>query len=319
MTVRDWVGNTTKFYQNNKPREATKLAARNTWHSLLSRVDERIGGRNIYEDDWDLLIIIDACRADIFRETATEFDYLSNRIETQRSVAPATRNWMQRTFTSDWKEEMNTTEYVVSNPYSGLLLNPNDFGYLDEIHRYAWDDEIGTVEPRPVTERAIDIHRSRDPNRLLVHYMQPHFPSIPDHLGFSLPTGDDFAASYQGNDGGWNSVWDAAQAGEISSERVWRSYKENLRYVLNDVEILLNNVDAETAYISSDHGNAFGEWWTWGHPPSTYVPVNRNVPFTRVDAVDNRTLDPTQQRDSVRGSSEPDDSVAERLENLGYT
>lgn len=33
----------------------------------------------------------------------------------------------------------------------------------------------------------------------------------------------------------------------------------NVRYVLNDVKLLLNNFDAETVVISSDHGDAFGE------------------------------------------------------------
>lgn len=319
MTVRDWIENTTEYYRDYGPKKATTLAARNTWHSVLSQVDERVQGRNIYEDDWELLIVVDACRADLFEQTAPVFDYLHHEIETRRSVAPATRNWMQRTFTSEWGQEMSDTAYVVSNPYSDLLLDPEDFSYLDEIHRYAWDDEIGTVEPRPVTERAIDIHRSRDPDRLLVHYMPPHFPSIPDHLGFSLPSGDEFAASYKGNNGGWDSVWDALRAGEISSERVWESYRANLEYVLDDIQVLLDNVDAETAYITSDHGNAFGEWWTWGHPPSMFVPVNRNVPFTKVEATDNQTLDPGLKRKSTRSKTEPDDSVEKRLKDLGYT
>lgn len=319
MTVRDWVGKTIDYYRDNGPTEATRLAARNSWHSVLTRVDERVPGRNIYQDDWDLLIIIDACRADLFEHSAEEFAYLHHDIETRRSVGPATRNWMQRTFTSEWRQEMSDTAYVVSNPYSDLLLDAEDFSYLDEVHRYAWNDEIGTVEARPVTERAIDIHRTRDPNRLLVHYMPPHFPSIPEHLGFSLPRGDEFAASYQGNDGGWDSVWDALRAGEISSERVWDSYRANLEYVLEDIEVLLENVDVETAYLSSDHGNAFGELWTWGHPPSTFVPVNRNVPFTEVDATDNQTLNPSLGRESTRSDTGPKDSVEKRLEDLGYT
>ena len=120
----------------------------------------------------------------------------------------------------------------------------------------------------------------------------------------------------------WNSVWDALSQGEVSSERVWSAYRENLRYVLDDVRVLLNNVNAERAIITSDHGNAFGEWWTYGHPPGVYVPVNRRVPFVEVTASDQKTLEPTLENRSNRTAPDRDqessDDVNDRLAALGY-
>jgi hypothetical protein len=48
--------------------------------------------------------------------------------------------------------------------------------------------------------------------------------------------------------------------GDGDEEEIWESYIENLRYVLDHVEVLLENVDAEEVAISADHGNAKGEW-----------------------------------------------------------
>lgn len=321
MTVRDWVEDTSRNFRRHGLADGTRHTAKNSLHSVLGRIDPHVGGWNIYDDEWDLSIVLDACRADLLAEVADEFGFLPPETQTRRSLGTATRNWMQRTFTEAYADEMSDTSYVVANAYSELLLNPDDFEYMDEVHRYAWDDELGTVRPRPVTERAVDVSRNQDPQRLLVHYLPPHFPSIPDHLGYNMQR-ENFEKLSGGGGVEWNSVWDALSQAEVSSERVWTAYRENLRYVLDDVRVLLNNVDAERAIITSDHGNAFGEWWTYGHPPGVYVPVNRRVPFVEVTATDEETLKPTLQ--SERGRTEADydgDSsrdIDERLAALGY-
>lgn len=313
MTVGDWMSHTVSSFWNHGMIVGTQHTAKNTFHSVLGRIDPHIGGQNIYEDEWDLLIVIDACRSDLFNEVAPKYDWLPDDIQTRRSVGTATRNWMQRTFTEDRSVDMAATDYVVGNPYSQILLDETDFGFLDEVHRYAWNEEYGTVRARPITERAVDVHRSRNPGRLLVHYLPPHFPSIPDNLGYNIDRD-----AFDDPEGGveWDGVWEAAKAGAVSRERIWRSYRANLEYVLNDVALLLQNIDAERAILTSDHGNAFGEWWTWGHPPDVYVPVNRLVPYVEVEATDEETLVSTLDRKNVNSTSE---SVEEQLKALGYT
>lgn len=321
MTIMDWVQESLSDYRQYGPVTGTRHIAKGTFHSILGRIDPHISGWNIYDEEWDLLIIIDACRADLFTEILPRYDWLSNKIETRRSVGPATRNWMRRTFIDEHAEKMAATDYVVANPYSEVLLDPTSFGLLDEVHRYAWDEEYGTVQARPVTERAIDIHRTRNPDRLLVHYLPPHFPSIPDHLGYDLQR-DEFSNS-EGTGVKWDSVWDAARVGEISIERIWKAYRANLEYVIDDIAILLENVDADRAILSSDHGNAIGEWWTYGHPPGMYVPVNRRIPYIEVTATDNETLEPTLKQKKNRDMSDADSNfnstVDDRLSALGYT
>lgn len=304
MSVWGWVKATLSA-------DSTDEIWRNSRDSVLRQVDPHVGGQHIYERDWDALVILDACRADTFFDLVDEeLDHPLHEQETVRSLACATDPWMKRTFTSEWTSTMQRSAYIVGNPYSIPNLDESLFGYFDEVHQYAWDDNVGTTPAHPVTERAVDVGRNEDWDRMIVHYMQPHFPSIPDHLGYGLSQ-----SNFYHPEGGveWDSVWDALKNGEISTERVQKSYRANLRYVLNELSILLENLSAESVVITSDHGNAFGEWGQYGHPASIYCPVNRLVPWVETTATDTGELMPTLSRQR-RGT----DDLNEKLAALGY-
>lgn len=87
--------------------------------------------------------------------------------------------------------------------------------------------------------------------------MQPHHPFIssPDLDKGSFIAEDDKYLEQQSR-----TVWEQLEAGELEEDEVLTEYRNNLRIVLEDVQILLENVDSETAVITSDHGNAIGEW-----------------------------------------------------------
>ncbi|PSP48877.1 hypothetical protein BRC67_12005, partial [Halobacteriales archaeon QH_3_68_24] len=44
------------------------------------------------------------------------------------------------------------------------------------------------------------------------------------------------------------------------------AYLDNLRIVLDEVAVLLENIDADTVAITTDHGEAFGERNFYRHP-----------------------------------------------------
>jgi hypothetical protein len=178
------------------------------------------------------------------------------------------------------------------------------------VWRDAWNDERGTVPPRAITDRAISAAREREPERLVVHYMQPHFPSIPDPLPGGAMSREAF--------GGRVGVWERLRRGDLSNDRVWHSFRENLRHVLDDVGILLDNVDADRVVLSADHGNAFGEWGVYGHPDRVPIRVLREVPWTITTASDSGEYEPRLARPRGRDEEGDGTSVAERLAALGY-
>ncbi|MEF8814584.1 MAG: hypothetical protein V5A55_12305 [Halovenus sp.] len=261
-------------------------------------------GTNVYEREWDTLVILDACRVDLLREVADDYPFVGP-VESFESVGSMSEEWMEKTFTDEYADEVRRTAYVTSNVFSERVLSPDRFLELDEVWRYAWDDSLGIVPPRPVTDRAIAVARNRQPDRLIVHYMQPHHPFV------SGDTAGAFAADPFGRENE-TTVVDALRKGRISRDAFWEAYRDNLHLVLEDVAVLLANHDAETVVISADHGDALGEWGIYDHPAGCLHPVVKNVPWVETTATDEGGYEPTLDPDDGEAD------VEERLRRLGY-
>jgi len=233
----------------------------------------RFKATHLYERDWDVAAILDTCSYDL--AASTDADY-PGPLDSIYSVASITGGWMQRTFDGHGED----TVYVTGAPYSQQMLDPADFAELDEVWRYAFDDDLGTVPPRPTTDRAITHARERDPDRLIVHYMQPHFPAL-DYPELGSKIDPDTA--------GWPaSIWTRLKNGEVDADVVWGAYQSNLRRVMDELSILLENVDAEHLVVTSDHGNGFGEAGIYGHPRHAYTDTVRRVPWIEVGETTDR-------------------------------
>lgn len=305
MTFGDWVAGSRRRFRNEGARAALGETAVEFYVGGLRRLDRFWQlAPSIYDREWDVLVLLDACRTDLLLEVAHEYAFLD---DPGRVASPASqsREWLSKTFTPRRRGEMAETAYVTANPYT-QTLDPADFLVLDEVWRYVWDDESGTVPARPVTDRAIDIGREHGPDRLLVHYMQPHFPSIPNAS---------IASPYRRENAGWRPghVWDQLESGEVDRERVWQAYRDNLRYVLDEVALLLENLDAERVVISADHGNAFGEFGVYGHPPRMPLPSLHLVPWYGTTATDRRTHEPMRYEEG-----ETVTATRQKLRDLGY-
>jgi len=279
---------------------------RPVYHKSLQGISRlRDPGTPIYDRDWDLLIVVDACRLDLMREVAPDYDYI-DRVGAFRSLDSMTLLWMQKNFVPAYADEMAETAYVCGNPFSEQALDPDDFLELDEVWEYVWDDP-GTVPPRAITDRTIAAAREHDPDRLIAHYMQPHCPFL-SRPGLTQGKRLD---KFGGQE--WDDVWQKLGAGKLSRDEVWAGYRENLELALDDIELLLRNVDAENVVITSDHGNALGEWFVYGHPPTMPMDCLRVVPWIETTAADRGTHEP-QTDVQVEGDADRE----EQLAALGY-
>ena len=262
---------------------------------------------DIIWDGWDVCIILDACRPDVLFELKDEYDFISDQIPTRTSVGSTSTEWIDSTFDAEYDGYITETAYITGNPFSDNYSELNRLALLDEVWRYAWNADDGTQPPRPLTDRAITIWREKSPKRMIVHYMQPHFPSIPDPLSSGMEL-DTFGEEWP------DRVWDQLETGELSVDRVRKAYLANCRYVLDEVELLLDNLDAPRVVITADHGNAFGEWGHYGHPEGALLPALRRVPWVETTGTDKRTHTPdTYTRDEQTATT-----VTDRLSALGY-
>lgn len=277
---------------------------------------------NIYEKEWELLIILDGCRRDTMEEVSDEYSFLPDSIPSITSVGGGSPDWLANTFSEQWLEEVRQTGYITGNPHTRRVLSGqmeglfaeiggpedrlSDFDYFAPLWETHWDNKLGTVPARAVSDHLIQRYRSQPSRRTIAHYMQPHFPSVPD------PIGDGMDLS---NEAHWNSedVWTLLQEGVITKEEAYTSYVANLRYVLDDIELVLSNLDSERVVITADHGNAFGEWGEYSHG-KPYLGVVRTVPWIETSAQDKEEYTPKVE-ETTRGESQ---SVEEKLRALGY-
>ncbi|WP_327050923.1 hypothetical protein [Halomicrococcus gelatinilyticus] len=317
MTFGDWLAETHERVREEGWRGA-ETSAYEFYKGVLRRVGERTDyGDAVYDREWDALVVLDGCRVDLAREVADEYPFVG-RVDAFESAGTRSDEWMRANFGPAHAAETARTVHVTANPNSAEHLDADRFALLEEVWRDAWDDDRGTVPARAVTARAVAAARARDPDRLVVHYMQPHFPSVPD----PLPGGEMSRESFGDRVG----VWERTRRGDLSLDRVWRSFRANCRYVLDDVALLLDSVDADRVVLTADHGNAFGEWGLWGHPDRIPIRVLREVPWIVTSASDSGEYEPepaltTPERTDDAGADEADPTdaqVADRLAALGY-
>lgn len=258
-----------------------------------------------------MLVILDGCRVDTMHEVNNENEFLSE-VESIRSVGSQSKEWLAKTFVPEYQDKISNTVYITANIFTDKVFgessnsrrtNPANWrtvgrdgiGELIELWRSEWDDHLDTVPPKTVTDAAITISRRTEMERIIVHYMQPHEPFIASNE----PVQD---------------VWKSIREGDLSVEEARVHYLNNLRFVLSEVERLLENVDAPQTILTSDHGNAFGEWAIYGHPIGFQHPVVKNVPYVRTTASDERTSVPNWSSKESNIS----DEIGDRLAALGY-
>jgi len=266
-------------------------------------------GEYIYDQEWDGLIVLDACRVDALRELAPEYEFIPSFVPSIYSRASMSETWLRRNFISRFRSEIRETAYMSANGHTNGFetdefdISASELHHLKTISEYAFDEELGTVPPRPVTDYAVDYLRREDPDRFILHYMQPHTP----YRGLDLE-------GYRGDDTLFReNVWDLLHAGELSKEEVWKYYLDNLRWVLDDIQIILENVDAETVTITADHGECFGERGMYGHPRHGRVDALRRVPWIQTEAIDKETHEPEPIDETTETMT-----VDDQLKALGY-
>ena len=241
----------------------------------------------IYEYRWDVLIVLDACRADAFEDVALPrlrewFSVTEYRIV--ESAGSCTQEWFVETFT----KPMPDVVYVSANPWIGA----REYSYLHTPRKYdprklfhkvieVWDRGwmrwvyAYTVPPFAVLSSFTGAAVRYRGKRFIVHFLQPHFPNPSDPELSRY-----FCADKLNPD---RDLWSALRRGELSRDRVYRSYLENLEwvtyYVRAVIELARKLLSAGTVVVTADHGEAFGEEGVYDHPPGTRIPVLINVPW----------------------------------------
>lgn len=60
-----------------------------------------------------------------------------------------------------------------------------------------------------------------------------------------------------------DDTWQRLRDSKISVADVWHGYRENIRHLLDEVDVLLIDIDDNRVVVNLNHGNGIGEQITY--------------------------------------------------------
>lgn len=256
----------------------------------------RKGSTYVSEADWDVLIVLDGCRADLFEEIVDTGRFDSYR--RVKSPGSKTPEWAQQNFGD---EKFGDTVYIASNGQVSKAIDPA-FHQMIEV----WQSTDGVPYPEDISEAARAASRDYPNKRIIAHYLQPHRPFIVSEDRFS--------------EGFTDNPWQALAIGDVDRETVWDLYRKNLEAVITDAFDLAATLPGRVV-ITSDHGNLLGERTypvpigLYGHPGGVRHPGLVDVPWGVIEDTER----PEIVDDGIGAVETFDrDAVHDHLADLGY-
>ncbi|MFU1780581.1 hypothetical protein ACM16X_04285 [Haloarcula japonica] len=302
------------FKRAMRALKSPNLAARG-----LNRLYYRRGGMrkynsdgvDIFSEEWDNLIILDACTYGLFKQHIDSPEKLESRI----SRGSNTREFLKGNIGN---RDFLDTVYVTANPqfYKHRTEFGDSFHAVDHVWiEEGWDEDKQTVVPEKLAEHTLKMHKLYPHKRLIAHFLQPHYPFIGNG-----PNPFTKESTSMANDN--PNCWDRIMRGEISVsiEEVRAAYSANLKRVLPTVWNLVESLNGMTI-ITSDHGNMIGERskplpnTEWGHPRGIYTRQLIKVPWL---AIEDERREIKSDPSVESNSNVPADTVSDRLKQLGY-
>ena len=280
---------------------------------------------SIMDEEWDYLIVLDACRYDYFSKLCG--DYLQGILEKVYSPASHTLEWCKKSF----KEYYNDVVYVSANPYINSKVKirgfnaKNHFFKIIDVWNWGWDEDLGTVHPEKVNEAVQKLKDKHPDKRFIIHYLQPHAPYLSYNLngGFPKPqitrghvlTGIrnnktnkilekslnilGFLAKKIGLFGG-NPSWKIREllnlppASPMDAVRrrygdigLRQAYVGNLKIVLEHIAELVKSLSG-VIIVTADHGELLGEDGCYSHHPRSTNPLLREIPWFTIEKKEKR-------------------------------
>lgn len=286
------------------------------YHRRFGIRSENPHGIEIFAKDWDNLVVLDACRYDMFNRICT-IDGLLSPVESRGST---TTEWLRANIDG---RDLNDTVYVTANPQLERHRDNWDVNFQCVVNVWlddGWDKETGTVLADTMNKAALDTYQNYPNKRLVIHYMQPHYPFVTADTTFDkshLASIEEVDDTVEGE-----NVWNQKffRQIDVSDETLWNLYTGNLEYVLEYVEELLECLSGKTV-ITSDHGNYVGERAypipirEYGHRRGLYDKPLVLVPWLEYETDQRRNIRSDAPETQSRIESE---TVEQRLQDLGY-
>lgn len=253
---------------------------------------------NLFEEDWEHLIVLDAARYDFLKKMFDQ--YISGNLEKVWSLGHNTPSWLRNT----WEGYFEDIVYVSANPYvnsmgvdRGGFDATEHFGKVLDIWDCGSDNSLGIALPETVANATKTIADEYPDKRTITHFLQPHQPYLLEMENDSFETrfqsktfkivkkskgvlgkisdkADD-VFSYLGLEGE-RPVENFAK--KYGDDVLKYAYKHNLERALGTVSELVEYLDGKVV-ITADHGEFLGEGGYYGHHYKSEHSIQREVPW----------------------------------------
>jgi hypothetical protein len=247
---------------------------------------------NVLDLHWDVLIVLDSCRVDALRAIADEYPFL-DAIDELWSVGGHSGEWMAHMFDRKYEETLSTTAYLSADLHtksvfeddidtedkhierlsrfgSWDVIPPGEFGRIEHIWRHEVTNDRGPDSqtggytlPRHVTDRGIAVSRNNNFDDVIFT-----LHATPSSVCGWGRRGSPGTLSLRKNPGNTYEK-------PVIEKPYWKRTSTNYGSSLDDVETLLNNLDADAVAITADHGEAFGEYAVYEHHAASLHPSIR--------------------------------------------
>ena len=201
----------------------------------------------LYKKDWDILIILDACRFDSFSKVVKQTNIKGELIPVDCHVV-MTQKWYER----NWNTYNDNIVLITSHPY------PYEREYYKKF--YEFYNFFSAKEKWKTTEACLKkLVEIQDNKKFLVHLVPPHLPFLGKKgIKFMAKLG----IPLTGRPTMYRHVnkW----ASKNGFEELKKYYEENILYALKIIEKYLHKIKGKVV-ISGDHGELIGEKGVYYH------------------------------------------------------
>jgi len=268
---------------------------------------------------WDILIILDACRYDKFKEINEKYKILEGKLKKAVSPATSTPDYLFKVFGD--KEKLDIV-YISGNAYINSLGIPvsipnqkeqtnfiakNHFERIVDVWDTGWDINLNTVHPNEINKHAFASLSIRKRKRHIIHYVQPHNPYIfygGGPLAFSgkPQTKNLTTILYKISNilsprvvsremiwkiGGTLNLLPTGGRGDLwkkyGREGIIKGYTEDLKLSLKYVNKITKIFSNKKFVITSDHGEMLGENGKYGHGNISKSSILKAVPWFEIN------------------------------------
>ncbi len=262
-------------------------------------MEARNDGIYVLDESWNNLIILDACRYDVFAESIGGSS-IAGKLQSRTSLATDTGEFLVKNFLD---RKCDDVVYVSASPFPDKLIRER-VDRLVSVWRTHWSKEHETVLPEAMYECTLEAARRYPGKRIIAHFLQPHYPYI-GHKELNVskfesarPVEEQSSGRGYKDDSVFSLSAKLIYANAMKEKsRHMKAYSDNLHIALPYVEKLINALPGRTV-ITADHGEAFGEKIgrflpikVYGHMPCMRVRALTKVPWF--------VADPEQKSDLV--------------------